>query len=293
MTAGIAIASWKDVDEPTLIVAADTRVSRGGELLNDSSIKTLSIAPQTAMVFSGPTTPAFVAAEMVRTIVDAHMPQPGSERIGFFDIARLVCHFQHQAARNAGSIGETILVGFFRSGAPGLARIVVGDQGGRLAFFKCERGATISLATGVAPARELLLRGLEAAKREGKKLTMSAINMLVYMARHEGNPFSSVGGQVSFGGCTSKDGTFQWLALEIDGRRFWRGIDVTDSWNPTWSPPTLIEYDEDWCSRVDRESRPLPSPGEGAQPVEKVPFLDIESVPPDQLFRLHLDPLGY
>jgi hypothetical protein len=288
VTAGIAIASWKD--EALVLVAADSRVSRDKHVLNDASIKTLEIAKRTGIVFSGPTTPAFVGADMVRTLVRLHRPQPGALSQGFFDVARLLGHFQSQAARNAGAIGETIVAGFYRSGAPGLAQIVITEDRSRIAYFSCPRGGTIALAVGAPEAKRLLLRGLEAAKHEGRRLTMTVVLVLEYMARHKGETFGSVGGQISIGGCSSDAEEFSWPAIEVDGRRYWRGADVTASWNSTWSPPIPIDYDEEWCARLDQEAPSLPCPMSGDKPRGTAVTLDIKSIPSEEVFRIHHDP---
>jgi hypothetical protein len=57
--------------------------------------------------------------------------------------------------------------------------------------------------------------------------------------------------------------------IEIAGRRFLRGVDITKSYRPSWQSPVRIEYDETWCAELDqrvewKERLAVPSYVEGA-----------------------------
>lgn len=297
MTAGIALASWKDPKRPLLVVAADTRISRrvGAEVsvLNDASVKTLEVDDQVAVAFSGDALPTLIAAEMTRTILHAQSGTDPEERLGFFDTARLLCHFLSAAARNVGELSETLVAGYFRSGTPGVARILVTEDQSLVSFQKCEPGGAIAFAIGPSEAKRLLLRGLERAKQENKKLVLTSIALLEYMLRHEGKTFKSVGGQLSVGACDSLSSRFRWPALAVGERIYWRGIDVTGDWPSEWDAPVRVEYDETWCAEVDQDGPPLPSAETGEAASGSLRTLDVANVPKEALFQVHPDPEGF
>jgi hypothetical protein len=231
---------------------------------------------------------------MTRTILRAQSATDAAHRLGFFDTARLLCHFLSLAAENLGEFSETIVAGYFRSGSPGLARIVVDPDRSWVSFQKCDPGGTIALAVGPTEAKRLLLRGMERAKRENRKLVLTALAMLEYMLRHEGKPFMGIGGQLSIGGCDSHSSRFKWPALAVGDRIYWRGMDVTGNWAPEWDPPVHVQYDEAWCAEVDQHGPPLPSPETGDHlPARSMATLDVAAVAKNELFKIHPDPAGF
>lgn len=303
MTAGCAIASWKNPKRPLLVVAADTRISRrvGDEMrrVNDASVKTLEIADQVAAVFSGDALPTLIAAELTRTILRAQADKDPAKRLGFFDTARLICHFLSKATENLGDCSEVLVAGYYRSGSPDLARILVTDDKSWVSFLKCEPGGTIALAVGPAEAQRVLLRGIERAKHEDKKLVLASLALLEYMIRHgehadEGkSTFRTVGGQISIGACDSLSSRFKWPALSVGDRLYWRGMDVTGNWSASWDSPVRVPYDETWCAEVDHETQQVPSPDMGEPARGSLATLDVATVAVEELFKIHPDPLGF
>jgi hypothetical protein len=81
------------------------------------------------------------------------------------------------------------------------------------------------------------------------------------------------------------------LVIEINGKRYLRGIDLSQSYRPTWPIPEPIEYDETWCAALDQEvasmDTPLPLYEKAAG---SLPSIDIDAIDPTTVFMTHDEP---
>jgi hypothetical protein len=292
MTLGIAVATWVDADEPSVLIAADTRLMSGQETLSDAGIKTFDLGGRAAMVVAGQALPALTAAEIVRPLIETHNRIAPTQKIGFGDTCRLTSFFLKRSAEQIGASCKAVIAGFLTSGLPMIAHIWISPGKNHAAFFECSRGDFIALPVGADDGVRLLVGGLEAAKREGKPSVNSVVGLLWYMITHPGT-FPKIGGAISVGTCVRDSYGFSWPFIEIEGRRFLRGVDVTDSYRTNWPYPLKFTYDESWCSRIDQEVATCFD----AQSlvVGKYNRYDIDSwfVDPDKLFQQHDDPPGF
>jgi hypothetical protein len=252
MTLGFAAALWVSTEPPTVLVAADTRLSADQMTLTDAGIKTYELGGCAAMVAAGHALPALTAAETVRPIVENHNRRQPSRRMSFYDTCRLLGFFLKRSAEQQGWSCEAVVAGFLSSRTPALAHLVVSPERNRVSFFQPEKEGFIVIPVGNIAGKRLLLRGLMAAKREKRKLVASGVGLLWYMSRHPG-AFTSIGGGISVGSCGAQDDAFSWPVVEIDGRLFMRGFDVTQYYRPGWPPSIMLPYDESWCSVLDQQ----------------------------------------
>ena len=149
--------------------------------------------------------------------------------------------------------------------------------------------ATIAVPVGVSDGKSLLLRSIAAAKEEGRPRLGSPLASLFYMAKHAG-AFNTLGGGIAVGSCRRGDSGFSWPIIEIEARRYLRGIDVTDSYRPNWPEPEVIEYDESWCAALDRKTASMES---GLFPEDmggSIPAIDIDTIDSASVFLAHDEP---
>ena len=112
---------------------------------------------------------------------------------------------------------------------------------------------------------------------------------LFYMAKHEG-AFNSVGGGIAVGNCSGGQENFSWPIVEIAGRRYLRGIDVTDSYRPNWPLPEVIDYDEPWCAKLDQVVALM---GDDLSPENmggSIPSIDLDKIDAASVFVMHNEP---
>ena len=279
-------------EPPTVLVAADTRLSSAQTTLTDAGIKTYELGGRTVMVAAGHALPVLSAAEIVRAIVENHNRREPSRRMSFYDTCRLLAFFLKRSAEQPGWACEVIIAGFLSSGTPALARVIVSPDRNRVAFFQPEQEGFIAIPVGDFTGKRLLLRGLMAAKRENRSLVASGVGLLWYMSRHPG-AFTSIGGGISVGFCSANDEAFSWPVVEVDGQRFLRGVDVTQYCRPGWPPPIVLLYDESWCSLLD-EQVALDAPLVDGFVPEHGSSYEIDALStPDTLFQMHNDPVGF
>jgi hypothetical protein len=288
MSLGFAAAAWIAPNPPLIMVAADSRLSfRDGEP-SDTGIKTYELGGQTAMVAAGHAMPAIHAAETVRPIVENHNRHNVPRQMGFYDTTRLLAFFLKRAASPVNATCEIAVAGFLNSEVPAIARIVVSPQRNRVFFQSVDQGIKIAMAVGGSGApSNLLMQGFAASTRENDRIVVTGLSLLWYIAQHPA--FATIGGGLSVGTCSAPDRYFSWPVIEIAGRRFLRGFDVTESYRPTWPEPIRIDYDQTWCIELDqrialKENVVIPD-------VVKVSGYDIDSLStPDTLFQTHDDP---
>jgi hypothetical protein len=156
-------------------------------------------------------------------------------------------------------------------------------------FISCPKGSTKALPVGAQDGKVLLLRSVEAAKREGRPRLGCPVAALLYMAKHEG-AFSTVGGGIAVGHGKGGSESFSWPIVEIDGRRYLRGIDVTDSYRPNWPPPEVIDYDELWCANLDQRVSTMNDDFSPQNVIGSMPAIDIDQIDPASVFLTHDEP---
>lgn len=288
MSLGFAAIAWVPPTPPTFIVAGDSRISLGEGHKSDAGIKTYELGGRTAAVAVGSALSAIHAAETVRTIVENHNRRTPERRLGFYDTTRLFAFFLKRAANSQGAACEIAIAGFLNSQVPVLALVHATPERNRVVFQSVEQGAKAALAIGVHEGSRVLTQGLAFVQREGKPIMAPGLSLLWYIAHHPG-AFNSIGGGLSVGICTADADSVSWPIIEIAGRRFLRGFDVTDSYRPNWPPPVGIEYDDDWCESCDRR---IDANDGVIEPVGmEVSGYEIDSLSTaDTLFQTHDDP---
>lgn len=291
MTLGFAATAWLN-DEPLVMVASDTRIStnRGSTVATDAGVKTYELGGRNAMVAAGPAYPPMMAAELTRSIVDNHNRRTPDTKINFLDTVRMFGYFLKQVSGALMDPNEVAVVGFLETGSPCLARVVISPGFNRASFLSGPKGSTQLLPVGKSDGKALLLRSVESATRQGRPRFSAAVATLLYIAKHDG-AFQTVGGGIAVGTCDGSSDHFSWPIVEINGRRYLRGVDVSQSYRPSWPEPERIEYDEDWCAALDREVALLEHP----LPLEELargslPSIDIDAIDPTTLFATHIEP---
>jgi len=291
MTLAFAVAASIPPEPPFVMVAADSRLSLGNETHSDTGIKICELGGRTAMVAAGQALPVFTAAEVVRPIVENHNRREAPAMLGFYDTVRLLAFFLKRAAEQQAWSCEVGVAGFLSSGVPTLAHIIVSPTRNKATFFSVQSDGMRSIPIGDRPAARFLMQGLAVAKRDRKPVLTSGLSLLWYMSQHPG-AFGSIGGGVAVGQCAARDQAFSWPIVEFAGRRFLRGIDVTPYYRPSWPPPLVVPYDEEWCSELDQkvtlqEGTIQPVPVSGSS-------YEIDSMSaPDTLFQTHNDPEAF
>lgn len=285
------MAAWESGESPLVGIVADSRLSGNGATLSDAGIKTYEIGGRSAMVAAGHALPAIAAAEIVRPIIENHN-RHNRKPLGFYDTVRLMCFFLRRSTRDTNWECEVVVTGFLESGRPCLARAVVSPCRNRVAFFSAEENDRLVIPVGNREASRLLLQGLAAAREQGRPTFVSGISLIWYMCRHPG-AFSSLGGGLSVGSCSRDDAYFSWPHVEIENRRFFRGMDVTDSVRSSWPAAQIVEYDEAWCAALDlKVNRNLDDVQHPARESGGGYEIDVLSTP-DTLFQMHDDPVAF
>lgn len=291
MTLGFAVAAWEPQDVPVVGVVADSRLSKNGALLSDAGVKTYELGGRSAMVAAGHALPALTAAEIVRPLVENHN-RHNAKPLGFYDTVRFLSFFLRRSAQDAPWECEVVVAGFLESGRPCLAQVVVSPNRNRVRFWSVEEHDFLAIPVGNRQASWFLLQGLSAAREQRRGVVMAGVSLLWYMSRHPG-AFPSVGGGLSVGSCARSDQHFSWHHVEIDSRRFLRGMDVTEYVRPGWPPPQVVTYDESWCAALDLKlhwnqevvQNRTEAAGSG---------YDIDSLStPETLFQMHDDPVAF
>ena len=286
MTLGFAAAAWTETDERMVAVAADTRITfTDGR--SDAGAKTYELGGPCAMVASGNALPPMMAAELTRSLIENHNRRTPERKVSFFDTVRLASFFLRRAWDEHGPPCRVAVAGFLEAGPPCIASIVVSTGFNRTAFHRIAKGGTTAMPMGDPIAGRLLVESMAEAKKQKRPTIATAINVLLYTARHDG-AFPTVGGGLSVGTCMFGADYFSWPLIEIDGVRFLRGMDVTAAYRPGWPRPEVIPYDEAWCAEQDQRVASLPE-----KPLPKggtLPGFDIDALKPETLFASHVEP---
>lgn len=251
MTLGFAMAVWPEGQDPLVGVVADSRLMRDGTTLSDAGIKTYELGGRSAAVAAGHALPALTSSEIVRPFVENHN-RNNEKPLGFYDTVRLFAFFLRRlSSQDTQAKCQVVVAGFLESGRPCLAYVVASRDVNRVRFFSVEEGGNFIIPVGRSEAGTLLLQGLAAARIERRPIFATGISLVWYMCRHPG-AFSSVGGGLSVGSAEVGHTHFSWLHVQVEGRRFLRGMDVTECVRPSWPLPAIVEYDESWCAQLDR-----------------------------------------
>jgi hypothetical protein len=297
MTIGLALATWRPfLTEPLVLIAADSRVSSHSQLVTDAGVKTYDVGQRLGMVSCGSALPPITAAEIVRPIFDAHNRARTGTPLSFFDSVRTLAFFIDRVASESNMTGESVAVGFFRSGAPGLARIRITNADRHVTFVRPARGGFVAIPLGLPLATDVVLRGMIRAHEAGRSIISAALGLIHYMAGHQGDPFASIGGGLSIGACTRDQAAFEWPPIEIAGRRYVRGMDITDVSREAWPTGLCAEYDEAWCAAVEQDATEKPFGEALIVPGNEVHSLryDLRDfVANDEAFKTHDDPAGF
>jgi hypothetical protein len=296
MTIGIALAAWRNPTAPILMIAADSRLTGHSRTVTDAGIKTYDIGPQLGMVSSGSSLPPMTAVEIVRPLLDVANRGRPQDPISFFDSVRTLTFFINRVAEQGYMTGESVAVGFFRSGAPGLALIRIDDTQRVVKFLRPAPGGYVAIPLGTPLGKEVLLRGMTRALDEQRDPVAAALNLMNYMVCHEGDSYATIGGGLSVGLCKRGDPVFSWPAIEIGGRRWVRGLDITDVYRGAWPGNDRVEYDEAWCTSVDQSAAGEPYGDCLMVPQHGVVTGNIdfdEFLVGDEAFKTHDDPTGF
>lgn len=288
MTLGFAAATWFD-DQPVVMVASDARISRTNSVLTDVGIKTYELGGACAAVAAGASRPPMMAAEVCRSVVDSHNRRTPERRINLLDTVRLFAYFLKRTSTAEEPPNEVAVAGYLGDGTPCLALVTIAPDFKKAGFISCPKGATFAVPVGVSDGKSLLLRSIAAAKEEGRPRLGSPVASLFYMAKHAG-AFKTVGGGIAVGHCKRGDSGFSWPIVEIDGRRYLRGVDVTDSYRPNWPEPEVIEYDESWCAALDRRVALMDNGFSPEAIGGSIPAIDIDTIDPASVFITHDEP---
>lgn len=288
MTLGFGVAAWSQQIGRVVAVVSDSRLSRDGATLSSAGVKTYALGGRTGMVAAGHALPAISAADIVREIVEGHN-QANAKPMGFYDTTRLLAFFLKRACEEPRWSCNAVLVGFLDSGRPCLAQVTVSAAKNSVRFFSVEEGESLMVPVGSLDACRFLLQGFCAALNEGRPVIQAGVSLIRYMSQLPAD-FPTVGGGISVGTCRVDHSSLSWPHILIDGRRYLRGIDVTDYARPTWPAAEQIDYDETWCANLDlllnRDQNvveePLVVPG-GSYEIDSLSS-------PDTLFQLHDDP---
>jgi hypothetical protein len=289
MTLGFAATTWLN-GEPLIMVASDTRITAGNTVATDMGVKTYELGGRCAMVAAGAALPPMMAAELTRSVVENHNRRTPEKRANFLDTVRMFSYFLKQVAGGRAAPNDVAVVGFLEGGSPCLARVVVSPDFNRAAFLSGPKGASQLLPVGREDGKALLLRAVDVATKEGRPRFSAAVATLLYIAKHDG-AFQSVGGGIAVGTCEGSSEHFSWPIIEIDGKRYMHGVDVSQSYRPSWPEPEPIEYDEDWCVTLDRQvaliapSMPSPTQARGS-----LPSIDIDAIDAGTVFAMHNEP---
>ena len=289
MTVGFAAATWFN-DQPVIMVASDARISVGADsVLTDVGVKTYELGGACAAVASGAARPPMMAAEVCRSVVESHNRSTPERRVNFLDTVRLFAYFLKRTASPQEPPSQVATAGFLTDGTPCLALVTIAPGFNKAGFISCPKGSTQALPVGTSEGKALLLRSIEAAKREGRPRLGSPVATILYMAKHAG-AFRSVGGGIAVGACKGGGGNFSWPIVEIDGRRYLRGIDVTDSYRPNWPPPEVIAYDDSWCASLDHRVALMDNDFSPDKVIGSIPSIDIDAIDAASVFMQHNEP---
>jgi hypothetical protein len=289
MTLGFAATTWVD-DEPIAMVASDTRISSGATVATDMGVKTYELGARCAMVAAGAAYPPMMAAELTRSIVENHNRRTPEKRINFLDTVRMFSYFLKQVAGDRAPLNEVAIAGFLKGGSPCLARVVISPGFNKAAFLTGPKGTTQLIPVGKEDGKGLLLQSIDAAKKEGRPRFATAVATLLYIAMHDG-AFRTVGGGIAVGTCQGIDEHFSWPIIEINGKRYLRGLDVSRCYRPSWPNPEPIEYDENWCAALDKQVALMEDPLLSRKSaVASAPSIDIDAIDPTTIFATHHEP---
>ncbi|WP_031435407.1 Ntn hydrolase family protein [Methylomarinum vadi] len=290
MTIGFGAIAWNEEVGRIVAVAADSRLSHNGNTISDAGVKTFELGGSSAMVVAGNALPAISAADIVRQIVDNHN-RKSDKRMGFYDTTRLLAFFLKRACEPESWCCKATVVGFLDNGLPSLSIVIISKIENSVRFFNVEKGGSIFFPVGTAEACDFIRQGFELAKKEGKSLISTGLSLIYYMS--ELSAFPTIGGAISLGCCNYGDQYFSWPHISIDDRLFYRGIDLTENARPTWPMAERIEYDQEWCSKLDVR---LHQDVEPIQEVVTAPgcIYQIDDLStPETLFQLHNDPTEF
>lgn len=290
MTVGIAIAGWND-SKPIVCVAADSRISLADSLHSDNGLKTYELSTRCGAVAAGNVIPVATAVEATRTIIETHN-SANSKPLGFYDTVRVFGFFLHRSMQYASWSAQVVVAGMASSNAPTLAYLTASRASASATFKSAGTDAFLAWPVGVPQAAALLSEGVKRRKREGRPLLPSAIELIYYMGKNESSDYQSIGGAVSAGGLMGGFQRFAWPHIEIEGRRFFRGLDVSASMRPSWAPAQRIDYDESWCAQLDAElslQAALPPTSQSAPEAPKGHSIDLLRLPESELFATHDD----
>ena len=205
------------------------------------------------------------------------------------DTVRLFAYFLKQTASPKEPASQVAVAGFLTDGTPCLALVTIAPGFNKAAFISCPKGSTKAVPVGAMEGKVLLLRSIEAAKKEGRPRLGSPVAALLYMAKHDG-AFKTVGGGIAVGMCKGIGENFSWPIVEIDGRRYLRGLDVTDSYRPNWPTPEVIDYDDSWYAALDQRVATMDNDFSSQNVIGSMPAIDIDEIDPACVFLTHNEP---
>lgn len=289
MTLGFAAATWFE-DQPVVMVASDARISAGTDsVLTDVGVKTYELGGACAAVAAGAARPPMMAAEVCRSAVEHHNRCNPERKVNLLDTVRMFAYFLKQTASRHEPPSQVAVAGFLTDGTPCLALVTIAPGFNKAGFISCPKGSTKAVPVGASDGKTLLLRSIEAAKQEGLPRLGCPVAALLYMAKHEG-AFKTVGGGIAVGMCKGGGESFLWPIVEIDGRRYMRGIDVTESYRPNWPPPEVIHYDDSWCAALDQRVATMDNDFSPEKVIGSMPAIDIDEIDPASVFLTHDEP---
>jgi hypothetical protein len=256
MTIGFA-ATFFEKTEAGFLIAADSRYSIDAQSA-DIAPKTYALGRKVGAVAAGSALSVGAAAEITRGIAEDHDRLSPQAPINFYSTVRLFAFcLDRVESENPWTPGsEVVLAGFLANGSPALAKILTrkGARTEAYCYAPKRRGSLIAMV-GQQDAKEQLAATVSRAFKEGRQHWAQwlgrAAATIWYLAKHEGVP--SIGGTPSVAVCSPREDIF-WPLVVIGGRKYLRGIDVTESVRDSNVEGTLhIRYEEAWHSETDQQ----------------------------------------
>jgi len=275
MTIGFA-STHLNPGEAAFLLVADCRFSAAGETATDRGLKTLSSGRQTGAVAAGHVLTMSTAAEMTRGIVDDHDRNTEANPAGFFETVRLFSYFLNDLSKGSNNRAcEVVIAGFLRNGNPALAKVItrVGRPTLATLYTHRQRGALISFIgepIAKVPLMNAIRSGFDRGSLHWVKYATGAIWHLSQDPRRRG-----IGGAPSVAICGS-GGHLYWPFVELAGRLYLRGFDVTDARADIFGDIFTVPYDRQWHSDIGKMAAPPEARGPGVAPSQASAILAME-----------------
>jgi hypothetical protein len=287
MTIAVA-ATFLLNDRSAFLLVADARASFDGDH-SDTAIKTYTLDTEVGAVGSGDAMSCATAIEMTRGLIADHNSLDPAAPFNFYSTVRVFSYFLDKIdrARPWSNSCEVVLAGFLENGRPALAKVISrrGERTEVHLYTHGQPGPLIMLTGRPEGKRQVVLSLKRAFAEDQDQWPARVASSIWYLGQHQGVP--SIGGGVALARCVH-GGPMVWPRVEVGGRIYLRGLDVTDCL-PAGIPPGTVRlhYDESWHALTDQmEQMPETSQDESFAAMPK--YVD-EWVPDSEAFNLQHD----